>query len=65
LSKVLNLIPSKNIVSNAFSQILETKGFQKESILKMSPIVMELSYIFHLYFSFEKPISGKRVFLTS
>jgi hypothetical protein len=33
-SKVLNLIPSKGIVSNAFSQILETKGFQKESILK-------------------------------
>jgi hypothetical protein len=28
-----------------FSQILETKGFQKESILKMSSIVMELTYI--------------------
>jgi hypothetical protein len=28
-------IPSKNIVSNAFfPQILVTKGFQKESILK-------------------------------
>jgi hypothetical protein len=34
-SKVLNLIPSKNIISNALlPQVLETKGFQKESILK-------------------------------
>jgi hypothetical protein len=55
----LNLIPSKDNVSNAFFQSLDTKGFQKESILQMSPIVMELSYIFHLYFSLEKPISGK------
>jgi hypothetical protein len=39
--------PSKNIVSNAlFPQILDTKGFQKEGILKMNSIVMELSYIF-------------------
>jgi hypothetical protein len=44
-SKVLNLIPSKNIVSMPSSQILETKGFQKESILKMNSIVVELSYI--------------------
>jgi hypothetical protein len=33
--KVLNLILSKNIVSNAlYSKILETTRFQKESILK-------------------------------
>jgi hypothetical protein len=38
--------PSMNIVSNAFSPNLITKGFQKGSILKMSSIVMELSYIF-------------------
>jgi hypothetical protein len=31
----------------------------------MSPIVMEPSYIFHLYFSFEKPNSGKIIILTS
>jgi hypothetical protein len=35
ISKVLNLILSKNMVSNAlYPQILETKRFQKESILK-------------------------------
>jgi hypothetical protein len=48
-----------------FPQILETKGFQKESVLQMSPIVMELSYIFPFIFSLEKPISGTGITLTS
>jgi hypothetical protein len=60
LFQSFELYSSKNIVKCPFSQILDTKGFQKESILQKSPIVMELSCIFHLYFfSLEKPISGK------
>jgi hypothetical protein len=42
-----------------FSQTLETEGFQKESILKMNSIVMELSYFFYRCFSFENQIMGR------
>jgi uncharacterized membrane protein YbaN (DUF454 family) len=48
-----------------FSQILETKGFQKESVLKMSSIVMELSYIFPIVNFFWKPNGGRIIILTS
>jgi hypothetical protein len=58
----LNLISSKNVVSNTFSQNLETKGFQKESILKMSSMVMELTYI--LLSFFRKPNRRKIIILT-
>jgi hypothetical protein len=37
--------PSKNIVSNAFTPTLETKGISKRKYFKISSIVMELSYI--------------------
>jgi hypothetical protein len=45
-SKVLNLILQRILFQMPFSPNLDTKGLQKESILKMSSIVMELYYIF-------------------
>jgi hypothetical protein len=36
-SKVLNLIPSKNMVSNAFSQILDTKEFSERKYFTNEP----------------------------
>jgi hypothetical protein len=59
LSQSFESYRSKNIVSNAFyPKFLETKRFQKESILKMNSIVMELFYFSSSKFLFANQIVG-------
>jgi hypothetical protein len=47
------------MVSNAISQILDTKRIIERKYFKMSSIVMELFYFFFRYISFENQIMGR------
>jgi hypothetical protein len=50
------------MVSNAFSQVLDIKGFQKESISKMLLHCYGAILFSPWLISFEKPNSGKVIF---
>jgi hypothetical protein len=63
----LNLIPSKNVVSNAFSQILVTKEFSEGKYFTNEPHCYGaiLYFLFIYIYSFEKSNSRKRIISTS